>query len=152
MRGSDLIGIDTNVLVIADNPSHPNHYQARKILEDILNKQIKGCLSHQILAEYYAVVTSGQKVEQPLSAEEAKERVLYLEKVRSLKKVYPKRSTLKRCVMFCSEKDIRGAKFFDALYAMNLLDNGVRKLITQNMKDFAHFRDKGLEIENPFST
>ncbi len=152
MKGSDWVGIDTNVLVIADNPSHPHHFQARKILEDVLRKAVKGCLSHQVLAEYYAVVTSPQKIEQPLSAEEAKARVLYLEKVRSLKKIYPKRSTLKRCVMFCAEKDIRGARFFDAFYAMNLLDNGVHKLITQNVKDFIPFKERGLEVVDPFQT
>ena len=151
MKGSELTGIDTNVLVIADNPSHPHHYKARKILEDVLSGVTKGCISHQVLAEYYAVITSRQKIEQPLSAEEAKVRVLYLEKGRKLKKIYPKRSTLKRCILFCAEKDIRGAKFFDALYAMNLLDNGVRKLLTQNIRDFVPFKERGLDLVDPFS-
>jgi len=150
MKASDRVGWDTNVLVFLDDPSHLNYLKARSLFEQVVKGQMKVCVSHQILSEYFSVITSGQRVQNPLTAPEAAERVLFLIKLRKIKKIYPKRSTLKRCIKFCEKNDIRGAKVFDVYYGINLLDNGVPKLVTQNIKDFAALRELGLEVENPF--
>jgi len=151
MKGAELIGLDTNVLIYADDPSSPNHLKAKSYLEDALRGSLNICLSHQILAEYFSVITSPKTVKSPLRVEDAKERILFLNKTRAIKKIYPKRSTLKRCVKFCATKNIVGVRIFDALYATTLLDNRVQKLLTQNVKDFTPFEELGLNLINPFS-
>ena len=145
-----MMGLDTNILVFADDAASSNYDKARKILEGALSGASHVCLTHQVLAEYFSVITSPRRVSKPLSVREAKERVLFLNRSRKIKKVYPKRSTLRRCVELCEQHNIRGARIFDALYAMTLLDNGIRRLATQNQRDFEVFRDRGLEIINPF--
>lgn len=145
-------GIDTNILVYADDSSSPYNLKSKSYLEGALKGDLEICLSHQILAEYFSVITSPKAVRSPLAVEDAEKRVLFLNKTRAFKKIYPKRSTLKKCVKFCARKNIGGPRIFDALYAMTLLENKVHKLITQNIKDFIPFKELGLDAVNPFST
>ena len=148
MKGAELLALDTNVLVFADDSSSPHHLKAKSYLEDALKGVKRVCLSHQVLAEYFAVITGRERAKNPLSVDQAKQRVLFLNRIRRIKKVFPKRSTLKRCVEFCAEHNIQGIRIFDALYATTLLDNKVRKLVTQNTRDFSAFKE--LELINPF--
>lgn len=140
MKSAELVAIDTNILIIADDSSNLSHRKAKSILESALKGLLKACLSHQILAEYFSVITSSRRVKNPLSAKEAKDRIVFLNNTRRIKKIYPKHSTLRRCVELCAEKNLQGARVFDVYYAMTLLDNKVYKLITQNTKDFRLFK------------
>lgn len=145
MKGGEWVALDTNVLIYADDPSHPHHGKAREILEKVLTGSLRGCLTQQVLAEYYAVVTGGHRIKNPLSAMDAKDRIIFLSKSRRVRKIYPKRFTFRRCIDFCAREGIQGARVFDAIYAFVLVENGVKKLITQNVKDFAPFKSE-LEI------
>jgi predicted nucleic acid-binding protein len=146
----DLIGIDTNVLIPAFISSHPNHKKAKAIFEEGLQRKRELCITQQILAEFFSVVTRAGTP--PLSCREAADIVLYLNNLRRIRKIYPNRSVIKNCLILCLKYRIRGAKFFDALYATTLLNKGVKKLLTQNVKDFYFFREEGLEILNPFES
>ena len=152
MKLADYTAIDTNILVYADDPSSPHYAPARSCLEKALKDELKICLSHQILAEYFSVITSSKITHSPLSAKEGKDRVLFLSRNQRIKKVYSKRSTLKRCIEFCGQHDIRGARIFDAFYAMTLLDNHVRRLITKNIKDFTVFKERGFTAQDLSTT
>ena len=149
MKGADWVGLDTNVLVYADDPSSPHHRMARQVLEDAMMGKRHVCLSPQVLAEYYAVITNPHKAKHPLSIDEARRRITFLNRTRKIKKVYPRRTAMKRCMEVCAEHEIRGVRIFDVFYAMTLLDNRVRRLITQNVRDFTFL--KQLEVENPFT-
>lgn len=151
MKDGEFFALDTNILVYADDPSSANHLRAREYLERAVKGSLQACLSQQILAEYFSVVTSDRKVKHPLTVEEAKERTLFLNRIRSVKKVFPKRSTLKRAIEFCAKHDIRGVQIFDAVYATTLLDNRVKKLVTRNAADFKPFKELGLDVINPFT-
>ncbi len=148
MNTSEYRGLDTNILVFADDASNTYHAAAKHVLEAVFLGETKACLSPQVLAEYYSVITSPKRVRSPLSPEEAKGRILFLNQSRILKKIHPKRSTLKRSVEHCAQHGIRSAQLFDILYAQTLLDNGVRTLLTQNTKDFRTFEN--LNVQNPF--
>jgi len=147
MKKDELVGLDTNVLIYADDPSSVLHPAARGVLEEVFRGLWRACISPQILAEYYSVITSVKRCKNPLSAEEAKERVVWLNRVRILKKIYPRRSVLRRSVEFCAQKDIRGPRIFDVVYGITLLDYGVRRLKTNNVKDFLVFEKLGLNPE-----
>lgn len=148
MSGPAWVGLDANILVHATDPSGTHYDKAREVVVKVLQGGLRGCLSQQVLAEYFAVLTGG-RLEHPLSIDEAKERVLYLNRTRRIKKLYPKRRTFRRCMEFCAKNGIQGRRIFDALYAFTLLDNGVRKLLTRDAKDFRFFEGQ-LEIVDPF--
>jgi len=61
--------IDTNVLIYAhDVSAGQKHYRARQLIQDLWQSE-EGCLSIQVLQEFYVNVT--QKVAKPLPAETA---------------------------------------------------------------------------------
>ncbi len=144
----EIFGLDTNILIFADDPSSPHHAASKEILEKVLNGSLRACVSPQILAEYFSVITSSRRVQKPLSAQDARLRVAFLSRTHRVKKIYPKRSTLRRAVEFCAEQNIKGARIFDALYAITLLDNQIHALITHNTKDFQLFKE--IKLTNPF--
>ncbi|MGQ9585537.1 MAG: PIN domain-containing protein [Anaerolineae bacterium] len=66
---SHLQFVDTNVLIYAhDRSAGPKRARAKELLYDLWQSG-KGCLSIQVLQEFYVTVT--QKLPQPLSAEAA---------------------------------------------------------------------------------
>jgi predicted nucleic acid-binding protein len=148
MKEDKWVGLDTNILVLADDPSSPHHAKAKMILEDAFQGSLQVCISPQILAEYYSVITSSRRMRNPLSITEARERILFLNKSRRIKKVFPKRLTLKKAVELSAQNGIQGARIFDVIYAVTLLENNIRHLLTQNVKDFSFINN--LKIENPF--
>ena len=65
--------VDANVLVYAFDPSaEAKHAAARRLIEELWERQT-GCLSVQILQEFFVTMT--RKVPQPLSIDAAAERV-----------------------------------------------------------------------------
>ena len=148
MNDKELFALDTNILVFADDPSSVVHSLAKNYLEEAFKGSRPVCLSPQILAEYFAVITNPKRIKNPLSVQEAATRVLFLNKSHHIKKIYPKHSALKRSAQFCAKHNIRGARIFDVFYALTLIDNGIHTLVTQNTKDFVFFKE--LKLINPF--
>jgi len=66
----------------------------------------------------------------------AADAVIRLYRSRSLAKVYPKRGTIARAVRLAARLDRRGAALFDVILAQTLLDNGVRRIVTEDVADF----------------
>ncbi len=65
--------VDTNVLVYAhDRSAGPKHQRARQLLTELWAAGT-GCLSIQVLQEFYVTITA--KVRRPLDAESARQRV-----------------------------------------------------------------------------
>lgn len=143
---SDALALDTNILIYADNPESTYHRPAKEILESIFKGQMSGCLTQQILAEYFAVVTNGRRITNPLSPKEAEIRVLFFERSRRLRKIYPKRSTIKHAIQICAKNNFAGAQVYDIIYGVTLLENGIKRLVTENVKDFAVFNNEGLTV------
>lgn len=137
MKTTETIGLDTNILLYGDDPGSPHYASAKQVMDSVFNGTFHACISHQVLAEYFSVATSSPRLKLPLSSKEASDRILFLEKTRKLKKIYPKRSTLKRAIQVCAGLNIRGPKIFDIIYGMTLLDNNIHKLLTNNTKDFS---------------
>lgn len=75
-KNSGLQFIDTNVLVYAhDSSAGEKHKRAKALIEDLWNAGT-GCLSVQVLQEFYVTVT--QKVPKPLAPETAARIIEYL--------------------------------------------------------------------------
>jgi predicted nucleic acid-binding protein len=68
--------VDTNVLVYAyDRSAGKKHERARSLLADLWSAQ-NGCLSVQVLQEFYVTIT--RKVPRPLDPDMARQQVEYL--------------------------------------------------------------------------
>ena len=67
-----MIGIDTNIQIYAHDATSPYHEEALNLMGKILLED-SVALDNLSLIEFYAVMTDGRKVLNPLSQDEAQE-------------------------------------------------------------------------------
>lgn len=141
-----IVFLDANILVYAANKDSPYHADAKRVIEQINAGEIASCLSSQVLAEFYATVTSPKKMSQPLNSREAAEAVEgYLES--HITKFYIRENTMMLALELTKRYRIRGLGFFDAQIVATMLENGVRTIYTANEEDFRRFEE--IEVVNP---
>ncbi len=143
---NDLVFLDANILIYAANEDSPYHANARDIIERVNSGELKACVSSQVLAEFYAVVTNPKKMSQPLSPDEAAEAINgYLES--NIPKLYLRESTLRLTLELAMRYQVRGLDIFDTQIVATMLENRVKTIYTVNEADFRRF--EGIEIANP---
>ena len=120
--------IDTNILVYAFDSAYPKKREiCKKIIEDIFLGDKSGVVTNQILAEFSIVVTT--KIEKPLSKKDAAAIVGSVLSSKSWK------------VLNYSGENILNAlnseePFWDALIIQTLKTNNIKRIVTENIKDF----------------
>lgn len=132
--------VDTNVLVYAEDVSAGRKQVTAADLIRRLWRERAGCLSVQVLQEFFVTVTS--KVPKPMSSEAAEERV----------------RDLSRWVVFApTAVDVIGAialarqhrlAFWDAMVVEAAAQLGCSTLWTEDLADGTRLR--GVTIRNPF--
>jgi predicted nucleic acid-binding protein len=132
--------VDANVLVYAEDASAGRKQEAAAALMRRLWTERTGCLSVQVLQEFFVTVTS--KVRKPMSAEGAEERV----------------RDLSHWIVFApTASDVLGAislarqhrlSFWDAMVVEAAAQLGCPTLWTEDLQDGLRLR--GVTIRNPF--
>lgn len=127
--------VDSNVLVYAATPAAPQHQASRALLES------GGalCVSPQVFAEFYSVVTNPRRVTIPFTPAEARAfiRVL-LPRVEILP--IPK-TVVERWSQLAEEHNAAGAEVYDLQLGATMLDHGVSRIYTYNQSDFESFAE-----------
>ncbi len=143
---AEIVFLDTNVLVYARFDDSPGHAQTVAFLQRLAEAGAEACISSQVLAEFYAVVTSPRRVRRPLApAEAAQATRSYLDTGISV--LYPSETTLRLALQLASARGVQGQAIFDAFIVATMLDHGVRTIVTANEADFRAF--EGLTVLNP---
>jgi uncharacterized protein len=147
MTHSELVAVDTNLLVYSVYRDTPQHATCRAWLEDAARVGLTLCLTSQVLAEFFAIVTNPKRVSQPRTANEA---IAAIETVLALPGVtllpVPPQVTA-RWLEMLRQHPVRGGAVFDLQLAATLAANGVGKICTFNHADFEGF--PGLEVVTP---
>ena len=132
--------VDSNVLVYAFDPSAKDkHSAARRLLEGLWERET-GCLSVQILQEFFVTVT--RKVPRPLSIDEAAARIREL----AVWRVFaPTADDV--LVAIALQKKAR-VSFWDAMVIHAATESGCDVLWTEDLNDGQMVR--GVRIRNPF--
>jgi predicted nucleic acid-binding protein len=68
---ADRVAVDANILVYAAYRDTPQHAASRAWLERAVGGEVKICLTSQVLAEFFAIVTNAKRVSDPRTADEA---------------------------------------------------------------------------------
>ena len=137
-----MILVDTNVLVYSMNVASSKFRKAKEFL--VLNEG-KICVAQQNLIEAYRVLTSKQAGLSPLEVGLKLSRIVKIFR----KIIFPTENTWKKTLEFARKRAIISSKIFDVYLYFTALDNGVKVIATENVKDFEGL--KGLEVVNPFS-
>jgi predicted nucleic acid-binding protein len=140
--------LDTNILVHAYNKSSPCQQKAAAVIKLAMQGKTEACLSPQVLYEFFAVVTSPKRVENPLSPREAAELCIDLWECNEIEKLNP--SSIAPITVFKLAKELKlsKAEIFDCNLAVTAKENDVEIICTQNVTDFKHYTF--IKTSNPF--
>ena len=144
---ADRVAVDANILVYAVYRDTPQHAASRAWLERAARGEETICLTSQVLAEFFAIVTNPKRVSDPRTPDDAVtaiEAVLALPGA-TLLPVTPQVTS--RWIEMVRLRPVRGGAVFDLQLIATLAANGVDRICTFNRADFEGF--PGLEIVTP---
>jgi len=135
--------IDTNILVYAFDVESEHHKKAKEVLKSAL-QECEMVLSAQNLLEFYSVVT--KKIPAPLSPDEAYAIINIILKTPEIMIITASRNCVKNAVKISKEKNLRGARVFDAVISETMKEYGIEIILTEDDK---HFEALGIYAKNP---
>jgi predicted nucleic acid-binding protein len=142
--------LDTNILVYAVDEQSGFHAVCRDLLTDASRERPGGglyCVTPQVLAEFFAVVTSPRRVKNPRSAGETLEVIERLLGLPGLAVLPIPVDVVFRWVSLVRAYELRSSDVFDAQLVATMLANGVRKIYTFDRPHFQRFSD--LQVLTP---
>ncbi len=142
-----MILFDSNILVLAHAENSPFHQSARQLRDQAAQGAIEACISPQVLCEFYAVITNERLVQPVLSASQARREVNTYWSAKRFHKIIPKETVMSRLVKLLDHHAIKRQDIFDAFLVATMLDNNLRTIYTQNVKDFEIFPK--IQVVNP---
>ena len=147
MEDKERVFLDTNILVYAADELSPFHRKAKEIRDKVGRERIKACISLQVLTEFYSAVTNTRN-EIPLSPKKAKKEIESYLRNDFIIKLSPREKTIRRMIDLAQIKGVKGQNIYDTQIVATMLDNGIRRIYTNNDKDFVKFGE--IEVVNPF--
>jgi toxin-antitoxin system PIN domain toxin len=143
---ADLALVDTNVLVAALYKDDEHHGEAKALIDAAQDGRAALCLTSQVLAEFYSVVT-GPRVLNPLTAAEARGEVLKYLSVPTIVMLPAPVDVARRWVDLAASRPVTRGRVFDLQLVATMLANGVSRIYTLNRKDFEVF--EGVQVLDP---
>ena len=134
--------IDTNILVYSIDTSLENRVFHRASLE-ILRPTERELLyiSPQILAEFYAVITSASAVKNPISPPEAISRIKRLSQMPNLKILQISPQVQEKWLELLELNPVKGSQVFDLLHLATMLTSEIKRIYTFNDGDFNWYQN-----------
>jgi predicted nucleic acid-binding protein len=133
--------VDANILVYAASPAVAQYQASRALLES----DAKLCVTPQIIAEFFSIVTNSRRVTLPFAPAEAR---VFIQELLSRVDVLPMLGGIvPRWVALAEKHNVTGPDVFDLQIVATMLENGVRRIHTFNRSDFELFPE--LEVLTP---
>jgi predicted nucleic acid-binding protein len=133
----DPVFLDTNVLIYASRPASPVHQAARARMAAFDDAGCPLWVSPQVLREYLAVVTRPQGATPPLRAAEALRDISGFQERFEIAPETP--AVFARLLTLLAAFPIGGRQVHDANLVASMLENGIYRLLTFNIRDFQRF-------------
>lgn len=134
--------IDTNILVYSIDTSLENrvfHRASLKILRPTERELLY--ISPQILAEFYAVITSVSAVKNPISPLEAISRIKRLSQMPNIKILQISPQVQEKWLELLELNPVKGSQVFDLLHLATMLTSEIKRIYTFNDGDFNWYQN-----------
>jgi predicted nucleic acid-binding protein len=132
-------GIDTDFLVALEVVDHPFHRTADALLRDLLTAGHDFAIAPQTLAEFIHVVTDAKRMPQPLSMTDAIARAEGWWQAAEVRRVFPDGPCVGDFLGWLSRYQLGRKRLLDTLLAATYQRAGIKRLISNNERDFAVF-------------
>jgi predicted nucleic acid-binding protein len=132
-------GIDTDFLVAAEIVDHPYHRQADVLMRRLLDEGHDFALAPQTLAEFIHVATDSRRMPQPLAVADAVDRSEHWWQAEEVMHVFPDGRAIHDFTEWLRRYQLGRKRLLDTLLAATMRSAGVRRIITNNSRDFRIF-------------
>jgi len=141
--------LDTNILVYAVDAQSAYHAACRPLLLQAADNHSSEplCVTPQVLAEFFAVVTNARRVRNPRAPDEAARAVDQIMTLPNLTVLPIPVDIFSRWVSLVRTHRLSGSRVFDAQLVATMLANGVRRIYTLDRAHFECFPD--IEVVSP---
>jgi predicted nucleic acid-binding protein len=129
-------GIDTDFLVATEVRDHPFHRGADALLHSLLTDGHDLAVAPQTLAEFIHVVTDGKRMPQPLSMADAVQRAEHWWQAAEVVRVFPDGQAVTDFLVWLTRHQLGRKRLLDTMLAATFLDAGVKRIVTNNGRDF----------------
>lgn len=144
---TELVAVDANVLVYALYRDAPQHGACRAFLERAGRGEFTLCLTSQVLAEFFSIVTSAKRVSNPRDQAEAVTAIEAMLAIPGVTVLPVPSDVTSRWLEMLNRHPVRGGAIFDLQLVATMTANGVERICTFNREDFEAF--PGLQILIP---
>jgi len=146
---AELALLDTNLFVYAVDEESEFHAASRGLLlrAGDAAAQERLCAAPQVLAEFFAVVTSPRRVRNPRTPEEALSAVERFIALPNLAVLPVPVDLVPRWIALVRAHQLSASRVFDAQLAATMLANGVPRIYTYDRGHFECF--PGIEVVTP---
>jgi predicted nucleic acid-binding protein len=132
-------GIDTDFLVAVEIREHPFHHPADALLHSLLADGHDFAIAPQTLAEFIHIVTDPKRMPQPLTMADAIARAEHWWQAEEVVRVFPEGRAVSDFLGWLSSHRLGRKRLLDTLLAATFQQAGVKRLITNNDRDFKVF-------------
>jgi len=139
--------LDTNILVYAADTTSPFHAACKKLREQGMTGNISLCISPQVLFEFFAVITSPKRVNQPIKPQKAFEEMTKYLRTNHVIKIYPKSNIIEKTIELCQKYNTKSQEIFDVQIVATMLSNGITTIYTYDTGHFSRFEE--IEVFTP---
>jgi len=147
MKTSNLILLDTNILVYYHQELSPFHARTKALLEEGRRGNFPLCICPQVLMEFYSTITNPKRVTDPASPEEAIQEIEKYATRRWLGRIHPGSETLDITLDLLKRYPVKQMEIFDLQLVATMLSNQVNRIYTFNRDDFMKYAE--LEVLEP---
>lgn len=134
--------IDTNLIIYAINSASPKHNQAKRFFSQ---NQSNLLVAHQNILEAMRVLTH-TKFSHPITFFQAEKAVDSIAQAAIV--ISPTEETLAIAMMLMRKYDRAANRIFDAYLVATMLTHGIKKIVTDNDRDFTMYEE--ITVLNPF--
>ncbi len=145
-----MILFDANILIHAHTAGSPFHVSAQQLRDQATQGAIEACVSPQVLCEFYSVVTNDRLIKPALTPIQAKKELHTYWHASGFRRIIPRESTITHLVKLLDRNNVKRGDIFDIFLVATMLDNDVRTIYTQNVKDFDGYPE--LHVVNPLTS
>ena len=142
-------GIDTDFLVAVEIRNHPFHREADALLQSLLTDGHDLALVPQTLAEFIHIVTDGKKMPQPLTMGEAINWAEHWWQAAEVVRVFPDGQAVRDFFVWLTRYQLGRKRLLDTMLAASFQSAGVKRILTNNGRDFEVFMDFEIVIFRP---
>lgn len=133
--------VDANVLVYAFHQDSDHYEASRNLLEQSQDGMHALCVTPQVLAEFYAVVTDSRRVAVAKQPDEALQAVADLLAMPGLTLLGMPAEIVSHWIELVRRRPVTRGAIFDVQLVATMLANGIKRIYTFDRSDFEQFTE-----------